>query len=101
MSNALVPFDPPNRPTRLNRQTRKEVSLAYARGSVLAARESAKVEALEEITGTALMAAASISTLEGLLVARVPHAEARLQHIADSGVAGMADVVLRAARSLK
>lgn len=96
-----VPFTGGGLPSRIERQASKEIAVAMARGAVSAARETAKIEALEAVTETALLAASHLSSLEGLLVARTPHAEARLRHIADAGVAGIADVVLRAGRSFR
>lgn len=85
-------------PARLERQLSRELATIQARGVVAAARESARVEAIAEVAETALLAVSHVSALEALLINRTPHAMRRLEHIADSGSAGIADVVLRAGR---
>lgn len=106
MSDALVPFSfggPSGlaAPIKLQRRIAAEVSRAQAAGLVLAARETAKVEAVADVTQAALLEVSQLSALEGLLVSRVPHAEARLRYIADAGVAGIADVVIRTGRNIR
>ena len=76
------------------------MALARASGSVAAAREAAKVETIAQVTEVALAATGRVSAVEALLVAHCPHAEARLRHIADAGVAGMANIVLGVERRL-
>ena len=99
MGYALVRFGSSNGlPSRLERQTSREITLAHARGSVMAAREEAKVEAIASVTQTALLSASEISMLERLLVSQTPHAVARLQHIADAGIIGIGGVVARAGK---
>jgi hypothetical protein len=78
----------------IERQTSREITRARAYGATVAARESAKVEALAQVTEAALLATSHVSAVEALLVSRTPHAEARLRHIADAGCTGMANVVL-------
>jgi hypothetical protein len=85
---------------RPGRQASREVAVIRASATVAAAREAAKVEAVAQVTETALIAAGRVSAVEALLVAHCPHAEARLRHIADAGVAGMANVVLGMERRL-
>jgi hypothetical protein len=87
-------------PGRVQRQVGREMALANASGSLLAAREVAKVRAIADITETALIAVSTVSAVEGLLISRTPHAEGRLRHVADAGTAGIANVVLRAAGRL-
>ena len=65
-----------------------------------AARENAKVEIMAEVTETALLAASHVAAVEALLVARTPHAEARLRHIADAGTIGMTETVIKAGRRM-
>ena len=86
--------------SRLDRRASREVTLVRASGSVAAAREAAKVEAVAEVTEVALAATGRVSAVVALLVAHSPRAEARLRHIADAGVAGMANVVLGMERRL-
>jgi hypothetical protein len=81
--------------TRLERRVSKEIASARGYGAVVSARETAKLEAIAQVTEAALLATSHVSAVEALLVERTPHAEARLRHIADAGCTGMASVVLR------
>jgi hypothetical protein len=85
-------------PARLERELSRELATVQARGELLAAREAAKVEAIAEVAEHALMATSHISSLEAMLVARTPHAEGRLRHVADAACASMANVVLGTGR---
>ncbi len=87
-------------PSRVERQTGRALERIRAGQAVVTAREVAKVEVIQDVTEAALMATANVSAIEALLVARTPHAEGRLKHIADSGAIGMAEVVLKARRSV-
>ena len=58
-------------------------------------------EAISDITQGALMETSQISEIEMLLFTRSPHAGERLKQIADCGVAAIADMVLRAGRSMR
>ena len=69
--------------TKVRRQASREIAFAHAEGVTLAARESAKVDAIAEVTESALMATSHISAVEALLIDRTPHAEGRLRHIGD------------------
>ena len=80
--------------TRIERQASREIARAQAYGATVSARERAKVEAIAQVTETALLATSHVSAIEALLISRTPHAEARLRHIADAGCTGMASVVL-------
>lgn len=86
--------------SKIERQVSREVRRIQANGAVAAAHHNARVEAIAEVTETALLATSHVSAIEALLVARTPHAEGRLRHIADAGCTGMANVVLSTARSL-
>lgn len=80
---------------RIERQAAREIARAQAYGQAVSAREGAKIEAIAQVTETALLGTSHVSAIEALLVSRTPHAEARLRHIADAGCTGMASVVLR------
>jgi hypothetical protein len=86
--------------SKIERQVSREVATARAQSAVAAGRDIARVEAIAQVTETALLATSHVSAIEALLVARTPHAEGRLRHIADAGCAGMANVVLSTARSV-
>jgi len=81
-------------PRAIQRQTSREIALAQAHGAMASAYDGARVQALAQVAEAALLATSHVSALEGLLVSRTPHAEARLRHIADAGCAGMASIVL-------
>jgi hypothetical protein len=83
---------------QLDRRTRKELERVRTGGMLLAAENLAKVHAIADVGQGALMAASHISATEAMLVSRVPHAEARLRHIADAGAACLANVVLSMSR---
>jgi hypothetical protein len=84
----------------IDRQASREISRARTYGSVVSATEVAKLEAVAEVTEAALLATSHVSAMEALLVARTPHAEARLRHIADAGCAGMAAIVFETGRRI-
>jgi hypothetical protein len=86
--------------SKIERQVSREVRRVQAHGAVAAAHHSARVDAIAEVTEAALLATSHVSAIEALLVARTPHAEGRLRHIADAGCTGMANVVLDSARSI-
>lgn len=103
MSDSLVPLTGLGNalPAKVSKRLGRELTSIQVAGTVLATRERTKVEAIADITQAAMIETSSLSAMEEVLVARTPHAEARLRHIADVGVAGMADIVLRAGRSLR
>lgn len=84
--------------TRIERQASREIARAQAHGAIVAAQENARIEAIAQVTETALLATSHVSAVEALLIQRTPHAESRLKHIADAGCAGMASIVLGAGR---
>jgi hypothetical protein len=86
--------------TREQRRAAREITRTRLRGAVVTAREVTKVEAVAEVAESALLATSEVSGLEAALIQRTPHAQARLQHIADSGSAAMANIVLRAGKGL-
>jgi len=85
--------------TKIERQAAKEIALARATGSVLAAREAAKIDALADVAETALLAGAEVASLEGLLLARNPNA-AGLGYISAKAYIAMGNVVTRMGRRL-
>jgi len=86
--------------TKVERRASKEIALTRAASSVLAAREAAKIEAITEVADTALLSAAEVSSLEGLLVMRTPHAAGRLGYVADRACMAMGNVVAQMGRRL-
>lgn len=86
--------------TRLERRAADEIAVTRAASSVLAARESARLDLIADVAETALVNASAISSLEAALVMRTPHAAGRLGHIADSACMAMGKVVARTGRGL-
>lgn len=86
--------------SRLERRAASEIAIHRAASSVLAARESARLDAITDVAETALLNGAMLSGLELALVMRTPHAAGRLGYIADSACMAMARVVVRTGREL-
>jgi hypothetical protein len=86
--------------SKLERRAANEIALTRAASSVLAARESARLDVITDVAETALLNAAALSSLELALVMRTPHAAGRLGYIADSACMAMGKVVARTGRSL-
>jgi hypothetical protein len=86
--------------TRDQRRAAREMNRMRIRGAVVTAREVAKVDAVEEVSVAALLAASEVSVLEAALAQRTPHAQHRLHDIAACSNAAMANIVLRTGRDL-
>ena len=86
--------------TREQRRAARDITRLQTRSAVITAREVAKVEAVADVAESALIATSEVSGLEAALIQRTPHARIRLQHIADSGSAAMANIVLRTGKGL-
>ena len=103
MSTSLVPTSIGSSgllPSRVERQIARQIQGVRAGQMLIVARESARVEAIADITLTALIEASQVSEIEAILFERSPHAGPRLKQIADCGVAAIADVVLRSGRAV-
>ncbi len=86
--------------SKLERRAANEIALTRAASSVLAARESARLDLITDVAETALLNASAVSGLEAVLVMRTPHAAGRLGHIADSACIALGKVVARTGRDL-
>ncbi len=86
--------------SRVERRAANEMALTRAASSVLAARESARLDVIADVAETALLNASALSGLEAALVMRTPHAAGRLGLITDSACLAMGRVVARTGRSL-
>jgi len=86
--------------TRERRRAAKEIAVMRTASSVLAARESAKVDAIAEVGQTAMLNAFDLTCLESALVARNPGFAGRAAYIGDRACIGMGNVVTRMNRSL-
>jgi hypothetical protein len=86
--------------TRVERRAAKEIILARAASSVLAAREAAKIETIAEVSETALTSAAVLTDLECFLVARNHAFANRGAYINASAVAAMGTTLTKMGRRL-
>ena len=101
MSRSLIPTGSPNGLSRLDRQVAREVAVVQASASVQAARETAKINAITEITEEALLCASEVSQVAHILASRSPFAAEELGSIAKAGISAMGDVVIRSGRALR
>ena len=101
MRDSLVPFGSANGLSRLDRQVAREVAVVQAHASVQAARETAKINAITEITEEALLCASEVSQVAHMLASRSPFAGEELGFIAKAGITAMGDVVIRSGRTLR
>lgn len=76
------------------------VTARRLRGAVVTAREVTRIDAVEEVSASALLAASQVSVLEDALAQRTPHARARLKHIADSSSIALASIVAQTGRGI-
>jgi hypothetical protein len=88
-------------PSRAERSAGRAIERVRASQAVLTARETAKLEVIGDVTEAALMTSSHIAAVEALLVERTPHAAGRLQAIADAGTLGLAEVVMKTARTVR
>jgi hypothetical protein len=86
--------------SRLERRAANEIAVTRAASSVLAARETARLDLIADVAETALLNASALSSLEAALVMRTPHAAGRLGLITDSACLTMGKVVARTGREL-
>ena len=72
----------------------------FANGEIIEPRDDglssriADIEAMAQIVEAALLATSHVSAVEAMLMSRTPHAENRLQHIAEAGCTSVANLVL-------
>lgn len=101
MSDSLIPLSGGGRlPGRVERQLVRDMAVDHAAVERLRARESAKIEAMGELTLDALTKSAEIVNVHGLLCENLPHGAAIFTTITQSGTMGLAEVVMRAGRRL-
>lgn len=101
MTDPLIPYSRRSGlSARTGRQVARELATTQGRAVVVAAKESAKIEVIEAVAESALLATSRLAQLEGLLVARTPHALGRLQFIAEAAAVGMGSVVQQTARKV-
>jgi hypothetical protein len=86
--------------TREQRRAAKEVTRMRLRGAVVTAREVTRIDAVEEVSASALLAASQVSALEGALAQQTPQARVRLKHIADSSSVALGGIVARAGKGI-
>jgi len=100
MSN-LIPTAGGFAPSRAERSAVRAIDRVRASQAVVTARETARLEVIQDVTTAALGAGSHISAVEALLAERTPHAAGRLQAIADAGTVGLAEVVMRTTRMVR
>jgi hypothetical protein len=86
--------------TREQSRAARDMTRTRLWGAVIAARDVTRIEAVEEVSVSALLAATQVSALEGALAQQTPQARARLQHIADTSSVAMAGIVVRAGKGI-
>lgn len=86
--------------SRVERRSAREIATVRAASNVLAARESAKADAIAAVGETAMLNAFELTCLESALVARTPAFAGRGAYIGDCACTGMGNLVTRMSRSL-
>lgn len=96
----LVKSQPAFLASRQERVAGREIERIRCSADIATARHNNKIDVVESVTESALLATAHISALEGHLMSRVPeHARGRLAFVADGGAMAMATVVSKLAKS--
>lgn len=86
--------------TREQRRAAREVNRVRLRGVLATAYDVTRIEAVEEVAGSALVAAAQVSALEGALAQQTPHAQAQLRHITNASSVALGRIVTQAGRGI-
>lgn len=94
----VIPFQGPLLFNGDQRQHYREVKRAKQVGDLTAVRHNSRIDVIESVTHSAMLATAHLSALENYLIAEVPHAEGRLRHLADGGCMAMTNAVMRLSR---
>jgi hypothetical protein len=89
MANLPVPYSSGLGLSRVERRAAKEIALARAASSVLAAREAAVIDAIASVGESAILAAGDISLCEELVAARTPSGAHRYAYLADRTTSAM------------
>jgi hypothetical protein len=91
-------------PVHVERRVGRELATIQARAALQVAAvraeqavEHAHLDRLDSVGQHGLQVVANVSAIEGIYLARVPHADARLRNVADAVAAGATAVVQRAA----
>jgi hypothetical protein len=91
----LIPFDPDSLlPSSTRRQTKRALAELEARAQLATRADALRIERVADKTKRGLVAVAHISAVEAALLPIVPHAERRLQQVADGGALGIARIVM-------
>lgn len=85
---------------RSGRRVAKQLLEIQTEAALSAAKQAARVTVVAEVTEVSIKRASRISAVEAHHLAQAPHAEARLRHLADTGVAVMGDLLWELERSL-
>lgn len=100
MSQSLVAQGSALLATRAERQLARRLNDIRANEIVATARQIAKLDAIDTVTCHAMGAATRVAQLEAVLVMQTPHAQGRLQFIAEAGTIGLGAVVQQTARQV-
>ena len=86
--------------SRLERRAASEIAVTRAASTVLAARETARLDLIADVAETAMLNAFALTCLESALVARTPAFAGRAAYIGDHACMAMGKVVAQSGRSL-
>ena len=86
--------------TREQHRAARDIARTRLWGAVITARDITRIEAVEEVSASALLAATQVSALESALAQQTPQARARLQHIADTSSLALGGIVARAGKGI-
>jgi hypothetical protein len=89
--------------TRAERSASRELSTLRTQQALVTAQQTAKIEVISNVTESGLLAASHINAVELMLARRMNGdvvAQSRLTRIADAGIYGISEVVLKTARAV-
>ncbi len=95
MSDLLpAPNRRPFLPSRIERGVSRELAHLEARAELAKRSDALRIERAAEKAERGLVAVAHVSAVEAALLPMVPHAERRLQQVADGGALAIARIVM-------
>jgi hypothetical protein len=89
-----APSRRPFLPSRVERSASRELALLETRAELAMRSDALRIERAAEKTERGLIAVAHVSAVEAALLPMVPHAERRLQQVADGGALAIARIVM-------
>lgn len=82
-------------PARVNHKLGRQLERMDAQALAVQHADQLRIGRVEQATARGLVAVAQLSSLEAVLVRAAPHAEGRLQAVADAGTISIAGIVAR------